>query len=59
MPFQIFEDNLVKQEANITEIGEKEATQEIRKNFNELKAGSGLIPPTIRKSGLHSVRYLT
>ena len=33
----IFEDNLVKQEANITEIGEKEATQELRKNFNELK----------------------
>ncbi len=33
----IFEENLVKQEANITEIGEKEATQELRKNFNELK----------------------
>ncbi len=33
----IFEDNLVKQEANITEVGEKEATQELRKNFNELK----------------------
>ena len=34
----IFEENLVKQEGNITEIGEKEATQELRKNFNELKA---------------------
>jgi PAS domain S-box-containing protein len=33
----IFEENLVKQEGNITEIGEKEATQELRKNFNELK----------------------
>ncbi len=33
----IFEENLVKQEANITEIGEKEVTQELRKNFNELK----------------------
>jgi signal transduction histidine kinase len=33
----IFEVNLVKQESNITEIGEKEATQELRKNFNELK----------------------
>src|SRR3984957_5666499 len=33
-----FEENLVKQEANITEVGEKEATQELRKNFNELKA---------------------
>jgi PAS domain S-box-containing protein len=34
----IFEENLLKQEANITEVGEKEATQELRKNFNELKA---------------------
>ena len=31
-----FEDNLKKQEANITEPGEKEATIELRKNFNEL-----------------------
>ena len=37
----IFEDNLAKQEGNITEIGEKEVTQELRKNFNELKSGSG------------------
>lgn len=35
---QLFEDNLKKQEANITEIGEREATQELRKNFNELLA---------------------
>ena len=34
---QIFEENLKKQESNITEMGEKEATQELRKNFNELK----------------------
>jgi PAS domain S-box-containing protein len=34
----IFEENLKKQEANISEPGEKEITHEIRKNFNELKA---------------------
>ncbi len=34
---QIFEENLKKQESNITEVGEKEATLELRKNFNELK----------------------
>ncbi len=34
----IFEENLKKQEANISEPGEKEITNEIRKNFNELKA---------------------
>ena len=35
IPF--FEENLVQQENNITEIGEKDATRELRKNFNELK----------------------
>lgn len=35
---QIFEDNLKKQEANITEVGENEATAELQKDFNELKA---------------------
>jgi PAS domain S-box-containing protein len=34
---QIFEENLLSQENNITEQGEKEATEELRKNFNELK----------------------
>jgi PAS domain S-box-containing protein len=34
---EIFEDNLHKQENNITEIGEKEVTQELRQDFNELK----------------------
>ncbi len=34
----LFEVNLKKQEANITEPGEKELTEEIRKNFEELKA---------------------
>jgi len=34
----IFEENLKKQEGNITEPGEKEFTEEIRKNFEELKA---------------------
>ena len=33
-----FEDNLKKQENNITEVGEKEATDEVRKNFEELKS---------------------
>ena len=32
-----FEQNLKKQEANITEPGEKETTEEIRKNFAEKK----------------------
>jgi PAS domain S-box-containing protein len=32
----ILENNLKKQESNITEFGEKEATQELRKNFQEL-----------------------
>jgi PAS domain S-box-containing protein len=35
---EIFEENLKKQEANITEPGEREATEDIRKNFEELKA---------------------
>jgi PAS domain S-box-containing protein len=34
---EIFEDNLRKQENNITEIGEREVTQELRQDFNELK----------------------
>src|SRR5450755_1094399 len=33
-----FEENLKNQEANITEPGEKEQTEEIRRNFEELKA---------------------
>ena len=36
--FKIFDDNLKKQEANITEPGEKESTEELRKNFTELLA---------------------
>jgi PAS domain S-box-containing protein len=34
---EMFEENLKKQEGNITEVGEKEVTQELRKNFEELK----------------------
>lgn len=34
---QLFDDNLKKQEANITEIGERDATLELRKNFDELR----------------------
>lgn len=37
---QLFDDNLKKQEANITEIGETDATQELRKNFNELRVNT-------------------
>src|ERR1700722_3864673 len=33
---EIFRDNLKKQQANITEVGEKEATDELTKNFNEM-----------------------
>jgi len=33
-----FESNLKKQENNITEIGEKEATNDVRKNFDEIKS---------------------
>jgi len=32
----IFRDNLKKQQGNITEVGEKEATDELTKNFNEM-----------------------
>ena len=32
----VFRDNLRKQQGNITEVGEKEATDELTKNFNEL-----------------------
>ena len=34
--FKIFDNNLIKQEANITEPGEKESTEDLRKNFTEL-----------------------
>jgi len=34
----IFQDNLKKQQANITEVGEKEATEELTVNFNEMLA---------------------
>jgi PAS domain S-box-containing protein len=33
---ETFRDNLKKQQANITEVGEKEATEELTKNFNEM-----------------------
>jgi PAS domain S-box-containing protein len=36
--YKLFEDNLSKQEHNITEPGEKEATADIRQNFTELRA---------------------
>jgi PAS domain S-box-containing protein len=37
----IFRDNLKKQQGNITEVGEKEATDELTQNFNEM-----LVDPT-------------
>lgn len=36
--FQLFNNNLKKQETNITEPGEKESTDDLRKNFTELLA---------------------
>src|SRR5580692_5862001 len=33
---EIFKENLKRQQGNITEVGEKEATDELTKNFNEL-----------------------
>src|SRR5437867_8598515 len=46
-----FDNNLKKQEANITEPGEKEVTQELRKNFDELKGdpADSLNYPQIRQ----------
>src|SRR3984957_12938847 len=37
----IFRDNLKKQQGNITEVGEKEATDDLTKNFNEMLADPG------------------
>jgi PAS domain S-box-containing protein len=37
----IFKDNLKRQQGNITEIGEKEATDELTKNFNEMLVDPG------------------
>jgi len=34
----VFSDNLKRQQGNITEVGEKEATDELTKNFNEMLA---------------------
>ncbi len=49
---KLFEDNLKKQEANITEPGEREATTDLRKNFNELLANPADVSnyPQIRQS---------
>jgi PAS domain S-box-containing protein len=33
---EVFRDNLKKQQANITEVGEKEATDDLTRNFNEM-----------------------
>jgi PAS domain S-box-containing protein len=37
----IFKDNLKRQQGNITEVGEKEATDELTKNFNEMLVDPG------------------
>jgi PAS domain S-box-containing protein len=49
---QVFNENLKQQEDNITEVGEREATMELRKNFNLLMANpaDSSIYPDIRKS---------
>ncbi|WP_431215177.1 hypothetical protein ACQ86N_10920 [Puia sp. P3] len=31
----VFRENLVKQQRNVTEVGEKEATEDLMRNFNE------------------------
>lgn len=51
-----FDNNLSKQEANITEPGEREATQELRKNFIELSANTADSSnyPQIRQS-IHQI----
>ena len=56
---QLFEDNLVKQENNITEAGEKEATLELRKNFGELVANpmDSSNYPEIRQSLIRITRF--
>ncbi|MGB3155026.1 MAG: PAS domain-containing sensor histidine kinase, partial [Chitinophagaceae bacterium] len=49
--FNIFEKTLQSQEENITETGEKEMTESLRKKFNRIKQ-EGMIdslPPLIRK----------
>src|SRR5450432_478130 len=48
----IFRDNLKKQQGNITEVGEREATEELTRNFNELliQPGDSAVYPGIRRS---------
>lgn len=57
--FKTFDENLRKQEANITEPGEKEATQDLRKNFNELLANprDSSNYPQLRE-GIHIINAL-
>jgi PAS domain S-box-containing protein len=52
---QLFEENLKKQESNITEPGEMQATVELRKNFGELVANpkDSANYPEIRQSIIH------
>jgi NtrC-family two-component system sensor histidine kinase KinB len=49
----IFETSLKKQEANITELSEREATQAVRREFNRLRSGGqtdDLIPQRIQQN---------
>jgi PAS domain S-box-containing protein len=48
----IFRDNLKKQQGNITEVGEKEATEELTRDFNELLIypADSTVYPGIRRS---------
>src|SRR5206468_3717938 len=42
-----FDQNLKKQEANITEVGEQELTTGLRREFNRLRSGTGTLDPVI------------
>ncbi|MBC3787358.1 HAMP domain-containing sensor histidine kinase [Spirosoma utsteinense] len=44
-----FETNLKKQEQNTTEVGEKEATQAVRQEFNRLRSGQPTDPATLSR----------
>jgi nitrogen fixation/metabolism regulation signal transduction histidine kinase len=49
---ELFRENLKKQQGNVTEVGEKEATDDLTRNFNELLASpaDSAIYPDIRRS---------
>lgn len=54
----MFEAQLRKQEANITEPGENAATKDLRLHFNRLKAGAAPNDLPLLRSDLHRILYL-